>query len=227
MLLGSDAMQRLRAARVVVVGLGGVGSWCAEALTRSGIGELVLVDSDCVAESNMNRQLGALSSTVGRPKAEVLAERCRLIAPDAVITPVQALYSAETRDAVLPDSCSYIADCIDLVSCKVDLIATALERGIPIVSALGTGNKLDAQQLRITDLAETSGCPFARVLRRELRRRGIEHLNVVFSPEPAHDCAQPEAPPPGRRSVPGSTAWVPAAAGLLMAQKIVLDLAAP
>lgn len=225
MLLGGETMERLASARVAVVGLGGVGSWCAEALARSGVGHLTLIDSDCVAESNINRQLGALHSTVGLPKAEVLAERLRDIAPDAEIVPVQALYSAGTRDEVLPDGLDYIADCIDLVSCKADLIATAVRRGVPIVSALGTGNKLDAQQLRITDLAETSGCPFARVMRRELRRLGIEHLDVVFSPEAAHECAQPETPPPGRRSVPGSVAWVPASAGLLMAQKIVLTLA--
>lgn len=225
MLLGPEAMRRLGSSRVAVVGLGGVGSWCAEALARSGVGALVLIDSDEVAPSNINRQLGALHSTVGRAKAEVLAARCRDIAPEAEIVPVRALYSAGTRGEVFPDGCDYIADCIDLVSCKVDLIVTAKERGEAIVSALGTGNKLDAQQLRITDLALTSGCPFARVLRRELRRHGIEHLDVVFSPEEAHECAQAEAPPPGRRSVPGSAVWVPAAAGLLMAQKIVLDIA--
>lgn len=224
MLLGGEAMRRLGSAHVAVVGLGGVGSWCAEALARSGVGRLTLIDSDAVAESNINRQLGALHSTVGLPKAEVLAARLRDIAPWAEIVPVQALYSAGTRGDVLPEDAGYIADCIDLVSCKVDLIATAARRGIPIVSALGTGNKLDAQQLRLTDLAETSGCPFARVMRRELRRLGIEHLDVVFSPEQAHECAQPETPPPGRRSVPGSAVWVPAAAGLLMAQKIVLSL---
>ena len=225
MLLGAGAMARLAAAKVAVVGLGGVGSWCAEALARSGVGALVLIDSDEVAESNINRQLGALSSTVGRPKAEVLAGRCRDIAPDADITPVRALYGAATREEVFPSDCGYIADCIDLVSCKLDLITTSRERGVPIISALGTGNKLDAQRLVITDLAETSGCPFARVLRRELRRRGIEHLDVVYSSEEAREAAQTEAPPPGRRSVPGSAVWVPASAGLLMAQKIVLDIA--
>ena len=223
MLLGADAMARLGSAHVAVVGLGGVGSWCAEALCRAGIGRLTLIDSDTVDESNLNRQLGALHSTIGLPKAGALAARLRDIAPDADISAVQARYSAENRE-ILP-GCDYIADCIDLVSCKLDLIETALRRGVPIISALGTGSKLDAQRLRISDLAETSGCPFARVMRRELRRRGIEHLDVVFSDEPAHGCKQLEAPPPGRRSVPGSVVWVPAAAGLLMAQRIVLALA--
>ena len=225
MMLGHDAVERLAAAHVCVVGLGGVGSYAVEALARAGVGQLTLIDQDAYSESNINRQLGALHSTLGRPKAEVLAERLRDIAPDAEILPVQALYSSETRGEALPEGLDYIADCIDLVSCKTDLIATAVQRGIPIISALGTGNKLDAQQLRLTDLADTSGCPFARVMRRELRRLGIEHLDVVFSPEQAHECAQPETPPPGRRSVPGSVAWVPASAGLLMAQKIVLALA--
>ena len=224
MLLGGAAAERLMRSRVAVVGLGGVGSWCAEALCRSGIGSLTLIDSDLVAESNINRQLEALGSTVGLPKAEALAARLRDIAPGADIRPVAALYNAENR-GVLPEGLDYVADCIDLVSCKLDLIETALRRGVPIISALGTGSKLDAQRLRITDLAETSGCPFARVMRRELRRRGIEHLDVVFSDEPAHGCEQLEAPPPGRRSVPGSVVWVPAAAGLLMAQRIVLALA--
>lgn len=222
-LLGEDAARRLRAAHVAVVGLGGVGSWCAEALCRSGVGGLTLIDSDTVAESNINRQLEALHSSVGRPKAEVLAERCRDISAGTRVRAVQALYCAESRD-ILPD-CDYIADCIDLVSCKLDLIETALGRGVPIISALGTGNKLDAQRLRLCDISETSGCPFARVLRRELRRRGIERLDVVFSPEEARTSEQSEPPPPGRRSVPGSVIWVPAAAGLLMAQHIVLRLA--
>ncbi len=224
MLLGREAMGRLERAHVAVVGLGGVGSWCAEALCRSGVGRLTLIDSDFVAKSNLNRQLEALHSTIGQSKAEALAARCRDIAPEAAIEPAAALYSAENR-GVLPEKPDYIADCIDLVSCKLDLIETALERGVPIISALGTGSKLDAQRLRVTDLAETSGCPFARVMRRELRRRGIEHLEVVFSDEPARECEQLEAPPPGRRSVPGSAVWVPAAAGLLMAQTIVLRIA--
>ncbi len=224
MLLGGEAMARLRAAHVAVVGLGGVGSWCAEALCRAGVGRLTLIDSDTVAESNLNRQLEALRSTIGMSKAEALAGRCRDIAPDAEIRAVTALYCAEDRSP-LPERPDYIADCIDLVSCKLDLIETAARRGVPIISALGTGNKLDAQRLRLADISETSGCPFARVLRRELRRRGIGSLAVVYSPEPARGCAQVEPPPPGRRSVPGSAVWVPAAAGLLMAQRIVLDLA--
>ena len=224
MLLGQAAMDRLARARVAVVGLGGVGSWCAEALCRAGVGKLTLIDSDTVAESNINRQLEALGSTVGQPKADALAARLRDIAPDAEISPVTALYSAGNRE-ILPAGLDYIADCIDLVSCKLDLIETALSRGVPVISALGTGDKLDAGRLRLADLAGTSGCPFARVMRRELRRRGIEHLDVVYSDERARSSEQLAPPPPGRRSVPGSAVWVPATAGLLMAQKIALAIA--
>ena len=224
MLLGQAAMDRLARAHVAVVGLGGVGSWCAEALCRAGVGKLTLIDSDTVAESNINRQLEALGSTVGQPKADALAARLRDIAPDAEISPVTALYSAGNRE-ILPAGLDYIADCIDLVSCKLDLIETALSRGVPVVSALGTGDKLDAGRLRLADLAGTSGCPFARVMRRELRRRGIEHLDVVYSDERARSSEQLAPPPPGRRSVPGSAVWVPATAGLLMAQKIALAIA--
>ena len=225
MLLGEAAMDRLRAAHVIVFGLGGVGSWCAEALARSGVGKLTLVDEDAVSESNINRQLCALGSTIGASKAEAMAVRLRDIAPGAVIVPVTARYEAASRGRFFPGDYACAADCIDLVSCKTDLIEAALGSGTPIVSALGTGNKLDAARLEIADLAETHGCPLARVMRRELRRRGIEHLEVVYSPEEALEPAQPEAPPPGRRSVPGSVVWVPASAGLLMAQAVVLKIA--
>lgn len=225
MLLGAEAMERLCAAHVIVFGLGGVGSWCAEALARSGVGRLTLVDEDSVAESNLNRQVCALGSTIGRPKAEVMAERLRDITPDAEIIPVTARYEAASRGRFFPGDYAYVADCIDLVSCKLDLIEAALEGGTPIISALGTGNKLDASRFEVCDIAETRGCPLARVMRRELRRRGVEHLRVVYSPEEALEPSQPDAPPPGRRSVPGSTVWVPASAGLLMAQTIVLCIA--
>lgn len=225
MLLGAEAMERLCAAHVIVFGLGGVGSWCAEALARSGVGRLTLVDEDSVAESNLNRQVCALGSTIGRPKAEVMAARLRDIAPDAEIIPVTARYEAASRGRFFPGDYAYVADCIDLVSCKLDLIEAALEGGTPIISALGTGNKLDASRFEVCDIAETRGCPLARVMRRELRRRGVEHLRVVYSPEEALEPSQPDAPPPGRRSVPGSTVWVPASAGLLMAQTIVLCIA--
>ncbi len=225
MILGEDAMARLKRAHVAVFGLGGVGSYAVECLARSGVGELTLIDSDCYAPSNLNRQLGALHSTLGRPKAEVLAERCRDIDPDITVHPIVGLYTAAERERFWGDY-DYVADCIDLVACKLDLIETALQRGIPILSALGTGNKLDPSQLTVTDISKTSGCPLARVLRKELRTRGIQHLPVVFSPEQAAQTEQLEAPPPGRRSVPASVAWVPSCAGLMLGGAIVQALAA-
>ncbi len=226
MLLGSPAMVRLRSAHVAVFGLGGVGSWCAEALCRSGVGELTLVDQDTVSVSNLNRQAAALRSTVGMEKARAAALRLRDIAPDCVLHPLCARYEAGSREQFFTAKYDYIVDAIDLVSCKLDLIETAHARGVPIISALGTGNKRDAQLLRIADISQTDGCPLARVVRRELRRRGISRHQVVFSPEPARSAeAGDEAPPPGRRSVPASAMWVPAAAGLLLAQAVILALA--
>ena len=227
MLLGSHAMERLQRSHVAVFGLGGVGSWCAEALCRAGIGELTLVDLDDVSESNINRQAAALHSTVGMKKAEATALRLKDISPACQLHPVVGRYEAETRESFFTNSYDYIVDAIDLVSCKLDLIETAHKRGIPIISALGTGNKIDAQQLRISDISKTEGCPLARIIRKDLRTRGITHHPVVFSPELAHHAEQgDEAPPPGRRSIPASSMWVPATAGLLLAQAVILQLSA-
>lgn len=224
MLLGEAAMSKLRAAHVAVFGLGGVGSWCAESLARAGIGKLTLIDSDDFSVTNINRQSGAAAATVGKPKAEVMAARVREINPEMEVTPIIGLYSAENREMFFRDGYSFAADCIDLVSCKLDLIMTCRERGIPVISALGTGNKEDAQLLRIDDISKTSGDGLARVMRKELRARGVTHHPVVFSPEEPMDCEQKETPPPGRRSVPGSLVWVPATAGLLMTQYIVTEI---
>ena len=225
MLLGAAAMGRLARAHVAVFGLGGVGSWCAEALARCGVGALTLIDEDTVAESNLNRQIEALGSTIGQSKAEAMARRVLDIAPGCRVTARAERYEAARRGAFFPAPWDYIADCIDLVACKLDLIEAAQAGGIPIISALGTGNKLDLSRLRIADIYETDVCPLARVMRRELRRRGVEALTVVYSDEPPIEPSQPEAPPPGRRSVPGSAVWVPASAGLLMAQHIALSIA--
>lgn len=223
MLLGEEAMEKLAGSHVAVFGLGGVGSWCAEALVRSGVGRLTLVDRDTVSRTNINRQLCALESTVGLGKAEVMRQRLLDINPELEISAICGHYDAEHREDFLSDY-DYIVDAIDLVSCKVDLIRTAKERGIPIVSALGTGNKCNAERLTLCDIKKTGGCPLARVVRRELRALGIEHLDVVFSPEEAMPCTQYEAPPPGRRSIPGSLVWVPATAGMLMCQRVITEL---
>ena len=229
MLWGAKAQARLAAAHVILFGLGGVGSYAAECLARSGIGELTIVDSDTVALTNLNRQLEALHSTLGQPKAEAVARRLLDINPGLRLHPIVGLYDAAHREQFFPEGCryDYAVDAIDLVSCKLDLAETMLRLEIPLVMALGTGNKLDPSALRLADISETYGCPLARVMRKELRRRGIEHLKVVFSPEEAvQPVSQPEAPPPGRRSIPASNPWVPATAGLLLGSAVVRDIIA-
>ena len=226
MLWGREGQERLAASHVILFGLGGVGSYTAECLARSGIGELTLVDSDTVSVTNINRQLEATTSTVGMAKADAVAARIRDINPSAILHPIQALYDAGHRDCFFPDGCryDYIVDAIDLVSCKLDLLETARRLNIPLIMALGTGNKLDPTQLRLADISETYGCPLARVMRKELRSRGIHHQKVVFSPEEPAPTIQLEAPPPGRRSVPASNPWVPATAGLLLGSAVVRDI---
>lgn len=224
MLLGSEAMEKLESSSVAVFGLGGVGSWCAEALCRSGVGKITLIDQDTVGESNINRQLCATNSTIGQFKAEVMEERLKDINPEVKAIPVVARYEAKKREAFFRADYDYIVDCIDLVACKLDLIETALQRGVPIVSALGTGNKRDAEMLKITDISKSEGCPLARVIRKELRKRGIKHLPVVYSNELAMKPKQVEEPPPGRRSVPGSLIWVPATAGMLLCSHVVTQI---
>lgn len=223
MLLGVEAMEKLARSHVAVFGLGGVGSWCAEALARSGVGHLTLIDEDTVSLSNINRQLCALGSTIGQPKAETLARRIADINPAVAVEVIVGRYEATSRTRFL-SAYDYVVDAIDLVACKIDLIMSCRERGIPIVSALGTGNKQDASQLTLADISETFGCPLARVVRRELRDRGVLHHAVVFSPEAPMVPEQFDAPPPGRRSVPGSLVWVPATAGMLLCQHVVTEL---
>ena len=225
MLLGDAAMERLKHSHVAVFGLGGVGSYAVEALVRSGVGELTLIDDDTVGTTNLNRQLEALHSTLGQNKADALAARCRDINPDVHLHLICARYDAAHREDFFTAHYDYIIDAIDTVSSKLDLIETAQARNIPILCAMGTGNKLDASQLCITDISKTRNCSLARVMRKELRERGIRHLRVLYSPElPAKPQAL-EAPPPGRRSVPASLVWVPGCAGLMMAGDVILTLA--
>lgn len=225
MLIGAEAMKKLAGAHVAVFGIGGVGSYAAEALARGGIGKLTFIDHDTIGESNINRQLIALSSTVGRYKAEVMAARARDINPEAEVDAICALYNAENRENFFKERYDYIIDAIDLVSCKLDLIETAMSRGIPIISSLGTGNKFDPTQFVITDISKTKNCPLARVMRKELRARGIEHHKVLYSAEEPVKPAEMETPPPGRRSIPGSVSWVPSCAGLMLAGEVIQNIA--
>lgn len=226
MLLGARAMECLRRAHVIVFGIGGVGSYAAEGLARAGIGRLTLVDNDTVGMTNLNRQLCALHSTLGQYKSDVMAARVRDINPDCRVTSLPELYSEETKERFFTEAYDYIVDAIDLVSCKLSLIQAAKERGIPIISAMGTGNKLDPTRFCITDISKTSGCHLARIMRRELRSRGILHHTVLYSEELPMTPEELEAPPPGRRSIPGSVSWVPSCAGLMLAGYVVQALIA-
>ncbi len=226
-LLGTDGIARLAAARVAVFGIGGVGGFLCEALARAGVGALDLIDNDTVAVSNINRQIIALHSTVGRPKVEVMAERIRDINPDCRVRAMQCFYLPEMAEAIDFSAYDYIADAIDTVSAKLDLAVRAHRAGVPILSAMGAGNKLDASRFEVADIAKTSVCPLARVMRIELRRRGITHMKVVYSKEePLTPIDDGEVPGGSRRTVPGSVSFVPSVVGLLMAGEIVRDLVA-
>lgn len=226
MILGERGIERLAGSHVAVFGLGGVGSWAVEALARSGVGTITLVDDDNVGLTNLNRQLVALHSTLGMPKTRAAADRVRDINPGCRVIAITARYEANHREDFFREKYDYIIDAIDTVSCKLDLIETALSRGIPIISALGTGNKLDPTLFRISDISKTEGCHLARVIRKELRNRGILHHRVIWSPElPVKIGESGETPPPGRRSIPASVAWVPSCAGLMMAGDVIRQLA--
>lgn len=221
MLLGENAIETLAGKHVAVFGVGGVGGYCAEALARAGVGALTLVDDDTVSVSNLNRQLVALQSTIGMPKTEVMAARIREINPDCRVTVLTKRYTEETREAFFSLGFDYVADCIDSVACKTSLIETAIQLQIPIISAMGTGNKLDPTKFVITDLSKTSGCPLARVMRRELKQRGILHHTVLYSTEQA---IKPLFQPGEGKAVPGSVSWVPSCAGLMLAGHIIQQL---
>ncbi len=225
MMLGEEAMERLSKAHVAVFGLGGVGGWCVEGLARAGVGALTLIDQDTVGLSNINRQIQSTHGTIGQEKSKAMADRVHQINPNCKVTPVTGKYEADTRDDFFGAHYDYIVDAIDLVSCKLDLIETALSRNIPMISSLGTGNKLNPHLFRISNISQTEGCPLARIVRKELRKRNITTHTVLWSPEEPVQSVQYEEPPPGRRSVPGSVPWVPSVAGLMLSGYVVQQLA--
>lgn len=210
-LIGRPAFEKLQKSSVCVFGCGGVGSYVVEALARSGVGRITIVDNDVVDRSNINRQLIALNSTVGMPKAQAAAERVADINPDCVVTPVELFFDSEHT---IPLDFDYIADAIDSVPSKLFLIEEAAKRGVPVISAMGTGNKLNPSEFEVSDISKTSYCPLAKKMRYELRKRGINHLKVVYSREV----------PAVRAVPPASISFVPGSAGLLMAGEIIKDL---
>ncbi len=226
LLLGEEALCRLAASHVAVFGVGGVGSFCCEALARAGVGTITLFDSDTVSRSNINRQIIALQSTVDRPKVAVMAVRIVDINPDARVFPHQVFYTAENAEDFPLAQYDYLIDAIDTVSSKLTLIERAYAAGVPILSSMGTGNKLDPSRFRLGPIEKTSVCPLARVMRYELKKRSIQGLRVLWSDEPPHTPAQGSEPPaPGRRQTPGSLSFVPPVAGMLLAGEVIRTLA--
>ena len=221
-LLGQEAVEKLKKARVIVFGVGGVGGFVVEALARSGVGTIDVVDNDKVSLSNINRQIIALHSTVGRWKTEVIKERVLDINPNAVVHTHNLFYLPETADQFDFSKYDYVVDCIDTVSGKLSIIEMATKSGVPVISAMGAGTKLDATAFEVSDVAKTSVCPLARVMRRELKKRGIEHVKVVYSKETAKESELKDEET--GKSVPGSIAFVPSVMGLIIAGEVIKDL---
>ena len=227
MLLGSEALTRLQSARVAVFGLGGVGGYAVEALARSGVGSLDLIDSDTVSVSNLNRQILATHSTVGMLKVDAARNRVLDINPACNVKTYPIFYTPDTADSFDFTQYDYIVDAIDTVTGKLALVERAKAAGTPIICCMGTGNKLDASAFQVADISKTTMCPLARVMRKELTKRGIRHLKVVYSQEETLTPTgwEEEAAALGKRQIPGSVAFVPGAAGLLLAGEVVRDLA--
>lgn len=221
LLLGAEAMERLAAARAAVFGVGGVGGYTVEALVRSGIGAIDIIDSDTVSVSNLNRQIIALRSTVGQYKVDVFEERIGQINPDCTVRKYRTFFMPDTAGEFDFSQYDYVVDAIDTVTGKIELAVRCSECGTPIISSMGAGNKLNPAMLEVADIYETSVCPLARVMRYELRKRGIPALKVVYSKEKP---LTPQGEKGGGKIVPGSTAFVPSAAGLIAASEVIKDL---
>ncbi len=232
-LLGAEGVARLAGCHIFLAGLGGVGSWCAEALARAGVGRLTLVDMDTVAVSNINRQLPALHSTVGRLKAEVMALRIRDINPDCRLTVLTDFLTPDNIPALLPaqlpDKADFVIDCIDSLNCKVALIVEAHRRGLPVAASMGAGNKLDVTRVRVSDIGKTEVDPFARLVRKRLRRQGVDKgVLCVWSDEPGRPPLPPEAVSQGRaRAVNGTISYLPPLFGLMLAGAVIQRLLEP
>ena len=235
LLIGDEPLERLKNAKIAVFGVGGVGGYAVETLARSGVGTLHLYDDDTVSESNLNRQLAALPSTLGQPKAEVMARRVRDINPDCQAEAFRMFYLPQNADQVDLSQYDYVVDCIDTVTAKLELVTRCTALQVKIISAMGTGNKFDPSAFVVTDISKTQGCPLARTMRKELRKRGVHHLKVVYSTElPTSPLRPADFEPPetsdtrpgstARRDTPGSMPFVPAAAGLLLASAVVREL---
>lgn len=228
LLLGDEGMKKLKNARVAVFGLGGVGGYVVEALARSGVGALELIDHDTISTTNLNRQLLATAQTVGQSKAEAAKDRVLSINPAAQVTARQEFFGPNTAEDFDFSKYTYVVDAIDTVTGKLALVTAAQTAGVPIISCMGTGNKLDPTKFQIADITKTSVCPLARIMRKECAKRGIRHLKVLFSTEDPIACSADaltsEELPEGRRALPGSVAFVPSVAGLIIAGEVIKDI---
>ncbi len=223
MMLGEEGTERLFSSRVAVFGVGGVGGYAVEALARAGVGEIHLIDSDRVSLSNINRQIIATHQTVGQYKTEAMRDRILTINPEVKVFCYNIFFDESTKCELDFESFDYVIDAIDSLGAKIELIATATEAGIPIISAMGAGNKLDPTQFEVSDISKTTVCPLARAVRIGLRKRGINHLKVVYSKEPPVN--PPEVSDGIKRRVPGSISFVPSAMGLILAGEVIKDIA--
>ena len=227
-LLGAEGMEKLKNAHVAVFGLGGVGGYVVEALARSGIGALTLVDHDTISLTNINRQLLATHETIGMEKSDAAKARVLAIDPSIQVNALKTFYMPDTADQFDFSQYDYVVDAVDTVTAKLSLIVACKEAGTPIISSMGTGNKLDPTKFQIADITKTSICPLARIMRKECAKRGIKHVKVLFSTEDAitPQCDSTEEMPEGRRALPGSVAFVPSVAGLIIAGEVIKDLIA-
>ncbi len=228
LLYGHEAIEKLKNSRVLIFGVGGVGGFCVEALIRSGIGHIDIVDNDQVAVSNLNRQIIATKDTIGRDKVDVMEERILSINPDCEVVKHKCFYLPETRDEFDFSMYDYVIDAIDTVTGKIDIIVRCDELGIPVISAMGAGNKIHPSMFEVADIYETSVCPLAKVMRRELKKRGVKKCKVVYSKEealkPLNLGESESAAGPRKKATPGSTAFSPSVAGLIMASEVINDL---
>lgn len=223
LLIGEEGIEKLKNAKVAIFGIGGVGSFVVEGLARAGVGNFILIDNDIVSLTNLNRQLIATHKTIGKDKVEVMRERILEISPDASVEIFKTFYMPNCEEKILDESVSYIVDAIDTVTAKIELVMEAERLKIPIISSMGTGNKLDPTRFEITDINKTSVCPLAKVMRKELKERGIKKLKVLYSKEEPIKIGQSEEEAT-KKNVPGSISFVPSVAGLIIAGEVIKDL---
>lgn len=223
-MIGSQSMDKLRESRVAVFGVGGVGSYVVEALARTGVGEIIIVDKDTVEASNINRQIIATSKTIGQAKVDIMKERILEINPDCKVITHNKLYLPESANDLIRDDYDYIVDAVDMVTAKIDLVVQANKRNIPIISAMGAGNKIDPTLFEVADIYKTSVCPLAKVMRKELRKRNIPSLKVVYSKEKPIKVIRDEESNDPRKTVTASVAFVPSVSGLIIASEVIKDL---